>query len=69
MLLVLIEKFSKWTELVPLHSATDESLRKVFGERIIARYGVAKEVITENGVQFARRIFKIFLAELGIREQ
>jgi len=32
MLLVLIDRFSKWTRLVPLRSETAESLKKVFGE-------------------------------------
>jgi len=35
MLLVLIDRFWKWTELVPLRSATAESLQKAFRERII----------------------------------
>jgi len=48
MLLVMIDRFSKWTELVPLRSATAESLKKGFRERIIARYGVPKVVITDN---------------------
>jgi len=38
MLLAMIDRFSKWTELVPLRSATAESLKKAFRERIIARY-------------------------------
>jgi len=53
MLVVLKDQFSKWTELVPLRSATAETLKKAFKERIIARYGVPKIVITDNGVQFA----------------
>jgi len=57
MLLLMIDRFSKWTELVPLRSATAESLNKAFGERIIARYGVPKVVITDNGVQFASQKF------------
>jgi len=69
MLLVMIDRFSKWTELVPLRSATAESLKKAFRERIIAWYGVPKVVITDNGVQFASRIFKGFLAEMGISQQ
>jgi len=38
-------------------------------ECIIARYGVPKVVITDDGVQLASRIFKSFLAEMGIRQQ
>jgi len=69
MLLVLLDRFSKWTELVPLRSATAESLKKAFRERIIARYGVPKIAITDNGVQFASKIFKSFLAEMGTSQQ
>jgi len=69
MLLVLIDGFSKWTELVPLRSATAESLNKAFKERIIARYGVPKIVITDNRVQFVSKIFKSFLAEMGAKQQ
>jgi len=69
MLLVLIDRFSKWTELVPLRSATAESLKKAFKERIIARYGVPKIVITDNEVQFFSKIFKSFLAEMGTKQQ
>jgi len=35
MLLVMIDRFSNWTELVPLRSATAQ-LKKAFRERIIA---------------------------------
>jgi len=59
MLLVMIDRFSKWTELVPLRSATAESLKKAFRERIIARYRVPKVVITDNGVQ----IFKSWVSD------
>jgi len=68
MLLVLIDRFSKWTELVPLRSAIAKSLKEV-RERIIAKYGAPKVVITNRGVQFASRIFKSFLTEMGIRQQ
>jgi len=61
MLLVMMDRFAKWTEMVPL--------RKAFRERIIARYGVPKVVITDNGVQLASRILKSFLAEMGTSQQ
>jgi len=69
MLLVLIDRFSKCTELVPLRSATAEYVKKAFRERIIARFGVPKIVITDNGVQFASKMFKSFLAEMETKQQ
>jgi len=65
----MIDRFSKWTELVPLRSATAESLKKAFRERIMARYRVPKVVIKDNAVQFASRIFKGFLTGMGISQQ
>ncbi|XP_043862227.1 uncharacterized protein LOC122756640 [Drosophila santomea] len=69
MLLVLVDRFSKWTEIVPLRRATTETLRKAVRERIVARYGVPKIMITDNGVQFTSRAFKRFLEELGVKHQ
>jgi len=47
MLLVLIDRFSNWKELVPLRSATAESLKRRLSS------AVPKVVLTDNGVQFA----------------
>jgi len=59
MLMVMKDRFLKWMELVPLRNATAESLKKAFREHIIARYGVPKMVISDNGVQFASRILRV----------
>ncbi|BFF96472.1 uncharacterized protein DMAD_05110 [Drosophila madeirensis] len=69
MLLVLVDRFSKWTELVPMRKATAEALTKAVRERIVARFGVPKVIITDNGVQFTSRSFKKFLEQLGVRHQ
>ncbi|XP_043862789.1 uncharacterized protein LOC122756639 [Drosophila santomea] len=68
-LLVLVNRFSKWTEIVPMRRAATETLRKAVRERIVARYGVPKVMITENGVQFTSRAFRRFLEELGVGHQ
>lgn len=69
MLLVFYDKFSKWTEFVPLRSATTDTAIRGFRERILARYGVPKILVTDNGTQFTSRKFKQFLADLGIKQQ
>lgn len=69
MLLVFFDKFSKWNELIPLRKATSESLVKAFRERIIARYGVPKVIITDNGTQFTSRIFRKCLKDYGVSQQ
>nr|AAL90009.1 AT07338p [Drosophila melanogaster] len=69
MLLVLVDRFSKWTEIVPMRRATTETMRKAVRERIVARYGVPKVMITDNNVQLTIRAFRKFLEELGVRHQ
>ncbi|KAL7726473.1 hypothetical protein ACLKA6_001095 [Drosophila palustris] len=49
--------------------ATAAALQKAFRERILARFGVPKVLITDNGVQFTSRTFKNFLQDMGVKHQ
>lgn len=69
MLLVIVDRFTKWVELVPLRKATAEKLVNSFRERILARFGVPKVVITDNGSQFTSRVFQKYLDSIGVRQQ
>jgi len=68
-LLVFVDKFSKWVELIPLRKATSTSLQNAFRERIMARFGAPKIFICDNGTQFTSNTFKKYLQDLGIRQQ
>jgi len=48
MMLVMIDRLSKWTDLVPLRSATAESLKKAFRERIIAIIIITDNRVSDN---------------------
>jgi len=54
---------------VPLRSATAKSVKTAFEERIIAKYGVPKVVISDNGVKFASHIFKSLLTDIRNTQQ
>lgn len=69
MLLVIMDRFSKWTELIPLRKATTDGLIKGCRERIVSRYGVPKMIITDNGAQFTSAKWEKFLKEMGIKHQ
>jgi len=68
-LLVFFDHFSKWVELVPLRIATTAHLERSFTERILARFGVPKTFVCDNGTQFTSRSFKSFCKELGMTLQ
>ncbi|XP_021986727.1 protein NYNRIN-like [Helianthus annuus] len=55
---VAIDYFTKWVEARPLAKITGEQMRRFVLDNIICRYGVPKELVSDNGVQFAVRPFK-----------
>lgn len=69
MALVFVDKYSKWTEIIPLRQATTPALIRAFRERILGRFGAPKVLITDNGKQFVSRQFRQFLEEIGTRQQ
>jgi len=60
MFLVLINRFSMRTELVPLRIAIAETLQRALRESMVAWLEVPKVLITDNGVKF-----KKFLLDMG----
>lgn len=48
MALVLVDKYTKWTDIVPLRQATTPTWIKAFRQRILAWFGTPKTVITGN---------------------
>lgn len=69
MLLVFFDRFSKWVELIPQRKATAEGVVKAFRERILARFGTPKILISDNGSQFTSRVVRKYLDEIGVHHQ
>jgi len=62
---VLIDKFSKWIEYMPLVKATSEKAAE-FLNQIIHRFGVPNSIITDLGTQFTGTTFWDFCNDRGI---
>ncbi|XP_052857050.1 uncharacterized protein LOC128265216 [Drosophila gunungcola] len=58
MLLVFIDIFSKWVELIPLKKAIAAQLEFGFRERIRSRFGAPRRLICDNGTQFQSQSFR-----------
>jgi transposase InsO family protein len=65
-LLVTVDKFSRWIEVVPVTNQVATTAVKFF-ESIIYRYGVPNSIITDNGTNFTSGEFQDFAKELGIK--
>eukprot|EP00873_Tetraselmis_striata_P014439 jgi/Tetstr1/434703/TSEL_002530.t1 len=50
--IVIVESFSKWIELVPVRDLEASTTAKAFHERVLARYGAPVEVVTDNGTEY-----------------
>ena len=65
-LLVAIDKFTKWVEVMPI--SNNEAITVVkFLKKIIYRFGYPHSIITDNGTNMSLGETEIFCAENGIR--
>ena len=66
MLLIVIDAHSKWPEVCLMSKTTSEytitALRDIF-----ARYGLPRQLVSDNGPQFTSQEFKDFMSNNGIR--
>jgi hypothetical protein len=65
-LLVVVDKFSKWIEAIPVTNQ-EATMAVKFFESIVYRYGVPNSIITYNGTNFTLGKFHEFAKELGIK--
>ena len=64
--LVVIDSYSKWLEVIPMSSTiaekTVDKLRSLF-----ATWGIVEELVSDNGPQFVMQTFKSFMDANGIK--
>ena len=65
-LLVMVDPFSKWTELVPMKSKSSLEVANVIKLYILARFGVPDEMRCDRGREFSGAV-KQLCGEFGIR--
>lgn len=58
--LLLVDSHSKWLEVFPMNSTTANATITVL-RSLFARYGLPRQVVTDNGPQFIAGEFKVFL--------
>jgi transposase InsO family protein len=67
-LLVVVDKFTKWIEAVPVTSA-DATSAVNFIKGIVFRFGVPNSIVTDNGINFTSREFKEYCERVGTKVQ
>ncbi|VFQ94347.1 unnamed protein product [Cuscuta campestris] len=66
-IVVAIDYFTKWVEAEPLAGITRRQMIDFVGTNILCRFGVPKQIISDNGTQFEEAEFQDFLKTWGIQ--
>ena len=65
-LLVVTDRFTKLTQVIPLRRIDANTVAVAFVEHWILKYGPSKTLISDNGKQFASKFFQAVCSLLGL---
>jgi len=65
-ILVMTDRFSKFTRAIPMRTITAINVAKEFLHHWIFAYGAPTHVITDNGSQFTAQVFEFMCSHLGV---
>ncbi|RDY11236.1 putative protein K02A2.6, partial [Mucuna pruriens] len=67
-LMVAVDYFTKWVEAEPMATIIAERVKRFIWKKIICRFGLPAEIVSDNGTQFASSATAKFCQELHIRQ-
>ena len=66
-ILVMTDRFSKFTRAVPMRACTALTVSKAFLEYWVFSFGAPAKIVSDNGSQFTSELFKKVCKTLGVR--
>nr|GEY49861.1 reverse transcriptase domain-containing protein [Tanacetum cinerariifolium] len=67
-LIVAMDYFTKWIEAKAVATITGGQVKKFVWDNIVCRFGIPREIISDNGKQFADNSFKDWCDKLNITQ-
>uniref|UniRef100_A0A2P2I370 Retrovirus-related Pol polyprotein from transposon 412 n=1 Tax=Hirondellea gigas TaxID=1518452 RepID=A0A2P2I370_9CRUS len=64
-LLTMVDRYTRWVEVAPIHDSKAETVSRAFIDTWISRYGVPESVTTDRGPQFESHLWKSLMETLG----
>lgn len=68
-LIVAVDYFSKWVEAEALRTITDVEVMKFLWQNICCRYGVPRDLISDNGTQFNSKRIRKWCMDMRITQR
>nr|GEW63350.1 reverse transcriptase domain-containing protein [Tanacetum cinerariifolium] len=68
-LIVVVDYFTKWIEAKDVETITGSQVKKFVWDNIVCRFGVPKEIVSDNDKQFDDNPFKYWCDKLNITQQ
>ncbi|GKD82665.1 reverse transcriptase domain-containing protein [Tanacetum coccineum] len=65
-LIIAIDYLTKWIEARPLATITGNQIKKFVWDNIVCRFGLPREIISDNGKQFRDNPFKDWCKKLSV---
>ena len=56
--LSIVDQFTRWVELFPIKNMEAITIAKVFVNEFVSRYGLSRQILTDQGRQFESMLFK-----------
>ncbi|RDY12073.1 Retrovirus-related Pol polyprotein from transposon 17.6, partial [Mucuna pruriens] len=67
-LIVAVDYFTKWVEAEPVATISAERIKRFLWKKIVCRFGILAEVVSDNGTQFASKATAEFCEGLKIKQ-
>ena len=66
MFLVVVDAHSRWLEIERMNTTTLKTTIETL-QKLVARYGITAQLVSDNGSQFTSEVFQQFLTKNGIK--
>jgi hypothetical protein len=66
-ILVIMDYFTKWVEVIPMKSVTSKNVINFIKEHVIHRFGIPQTITTDGGFIFISEEFSKFAAGVRIK--
>jgi hypothetical protein len=68
-IIVAIDYFKKWVEAMPTFKDDGEKATLFLFNQIIARFNIPKEIVTDHGSHFQKKMTSELTSNLGLRQE